>query len=350
MKQRIAARTAGVLFSVLSLVSALGESPSDGDWWPQFLGPNGRATAGEQSIPLMFAPGENRLWSVPTPEGNSSPIIWADRIFITGHEGADLMVLCYDRNDGRQLWRQSYPSSFEEDYFHVDCTPAASTSCTDGKRLVSCLGTYGLVAHTLDGEELWQRAFQDMSMPFGTGSSPILWKHRVYVLRDTPKGSSLLCLDADTGEERWVAKRDAKSPSFSTPCLWHHGDSSEVVVAGSGSLDAYDAMTGEPAWTVTGMPKFVCPTPVVQEDVLVFGAWATVHVGGTERTKSAFADGELTEAELTDANSLVKRFDKNDDGALSREELPESRARNYRRAVFAMPSGFTTRIVVERGN
>ena len=50
---------------------------------------------------------DNVLWKVEVPgAGNSSPIIWADRIFLTSSadEGKKRSILCLDRSDGKLLW------------------------------------------------------------------------------------------------------------------------------------------------------------------------------------------------------------------------------------------------------
>lgn len=297
--------------------------------WPQFRGPKGAAIAKDQEIPFEFTDGENTLWKIPVPLGSSSPIVWDKRIFLTGHDDRNVMVLCYDRATGGELWRKTKPSAFAEDYLHEDCSPAAATSCTDGQRVISFFGTFGLIAHDFSGNELWQHRIQNRSASFGSASSPILYGNRVFFLRDTAEYSALLCLDAQTGEEVWKAERNAFTDSFSTPFIWEFGESSEVVVAGSGALDSYDCSTGRKKWTVTGLPAFICPSPVAKGDRLVFGAWTTAHVAGAERTRAGFGtDLKLTNEESTNASAFIKRFDKDGSNTVTQDELPESRSRD----------------------
>ena len=55
---------------------------------------------------------ENILWKTPVPgRGNSSPIVWRDRIFLTTayDDGRRLSVLAFRRADGAQLWETVVP-------------------------------------------------------------------------------------------------------------------------------------------------------------------------------------------------------------------------------------------------
>src|SRR6478672_6937939 len=77
-------------------------------WWPQFRGPNGSGL-GEGRPPIQFGPDKTVLWKTGVGPGLSSPIIWADRIFLTEFDRANkqLATLCIDRHTGKILWRRT---------------------------------------------------------------------------------------------------------------------------------------------------------------------------------------------------------------------------------------------------
>ena len=51
--------------------------------WPQWRGPRGDGTCAEKGLPTWSST-ENVAWKVPLPErGNSTPIVWQDRVFVT---------------------------------------------------------------------------------------------------------------------------------------------------------------------------------------------------------------------------------------------------------------------------
>src|SRR5437773_1965649 len=89
--------------------------------WSQFRGPNGSGIADTAGVPLEFGPGMNVVWRTPAPSGHSSPVLTANRIFISGflsrRRGTyldmlhgnwtlepKLEVLCFDRSNGKLLW------------------------------------------------------------------------------------------------------------------------------------------------------------------------------------------------------------------------------------------------------
>src|SRR5262245_18896684 len=76
--------------------------------WPQWRGPSGQGYT-EDNVPLRFSEKENVVWKSKLPgSGNSTPIVWGDRIFLTaaGNRGAERHVLCVRASDGKLLWQQ----------------------------------------------------------------------------------------------------------------------------------------------------------------------------------------------------------------------------------------------------
>src|SRR5438445_8048493 len=67
------------------------------DNWPAWRGPEGNGRSAEKTLPLKWSPTENVRWKVPLPgPGNSSPIAWGDRIFLTQalDKGTRRAVMC----------------------------------------------------------------------------------------------------------------------------------------------------------------------------------------------------------------------------------------------------------------
>ena len=98
--------------------------------WPQFRGPGGNAIATTQTIPPAFGPTKNVRWKTAVPAGRSSPCVWADRIFVTGHVGKNLKMICVRRSDGKVLWERERTIPKLLTYEHVAGNPANSTPVT----------------------------------------------------------------------------------------------------------------------------------------------------------------------------------------------------------------------------
>src|SRR5689334_3837120 len=89
--------------------------------WPRFRGINASGVSEATKLPVDFGPEKNVVWKVRLPAGHSSPIIFGERIFLTGAEGGQradagrqkivdqggvLSTLCVDRRTGKVLWKR----------------------------------------------------------------------------------------------------------------------------------------------------------------------------------------------------------------------------------------------------
>src|SRR5688572_31128209 len=73
--------------------------------WPAWRGPLGTGICEEKYLPTTWGKAENVKWRVALPEaGNSTPITWNDRVFLTQAVGERRTLMCFSRADGKVLW------------------------------------------------------------------------------------------------------------------------------------------------------------------------------------------------------------------------------------------------------
>lgn len=280
--------------------------------WPQFRGPTGQGHSTETGLPWKWSATENIAWKTPIPgESWSSPIVWADRVFLTTatEAGGSCRVLALERKSGRILWDkevfQQVPRRKEGRNTYATPTPA-----TDGERVYACFGDGSFAALDFAGDVAWTNRDYRFYGQHGLGTSPILHDGLLIMARDgssdgeekklgwqTPWDQSyVLALDARTGQERWKGKRGLSRISHGAPCIWQHDGRVEVVTEAGDVVQGFDLRTGERIWSslVTGEGKV--PSTVIG-DGLVFtaGGW-----GGKETIK-AFklgGRGDLQESNL----------------------------------------------------
>ena len=166
------------------LLPVLGCSGLQAEDWPQFRGPgSGGVSHSSRSLPGQPARDQQLQWQVQLPGGHSSPVIAGSRLFLTGVDGEDLVMLSLDRATGRQLWKQKVPWETKEK-FHTTGSLAQSTPVTDGEVVVGFFGSSGLHAWTVDGQPLWSLRMGPFANDFGAGSSPVIDGERVVLVQD----------------------------------------------------------------------------------------------------------------------------------------------------------------------
>jgi hypothetical protein len=74
-------KTSSISFSLLVLLVSFAVRA---DNWPAWRGPTGMGLTTETNLPMRWDTKTNVRWRTPLPErGNSTPIIWGNRVFIT---------------------------------------------------------------------------------------------------------------------------------------------------------------------------------------------------------------------------------------------------------------------------
>ena len=289
------------------LTLTAGPAFGDPDDWPAFRGPNSGGLAATARPPLEISPTNGVLWIADVPWSPSSPCIAGGRVFLTTFADGKLETRAYATQNGKLLWSRVAPAETLEQYHPTYGSPAAATPVSDGQRVVSYFGSCGLFCYdAAEGRELWRHPLPVAKTHgnFGSGTSPVLAGNRVILNRDLLAGSAIFALNAETGVQLWETARPELPTSYSTPILWNHDGLSELIVAGSLHLRAYDPGTGAERWRVQGLPSAACTTPVLGDGWLYFAGWSP------GKADAPFPTWEM----------LVAKFDKDGDGALSAAE------------------------------
>ena len=149
--------------------------------------------------------------------GNSSPIVWGDRIFLTtGYgNGERLSMLAFSRADGKKLWETFIPQNGVE-YVHDKNGFASATPATDGQLVYASFGRHGLFAFDFNGKIVWQHKFGIIDNYHGPAGSPVLYKDRIFIFQDAnpaPGQTAFVgAFDKTTGKPIWhdAAPRDRR--------------------------------------------------------------------------------------------------------------------------------------------
>ena len=208
--------------------------------WPRFRGPNGSGVSESRGLPVEFGPGKNLAWRIAVPAGHSSPVVWENRVFLTGYEESRCIVVCLDQNNGRRLWERSIEATRVERKSKPN-DAASSTPAADETGIYSLFSGFGLVAFSHDGQERWRRPLGPFTPPHGMASSLVLAAGTVVVVADQVSDSCIAAFESASGKWKWKTPRPNLVGGYATPVL--HG--TDILTGGPMEMVAYAVDTGE---------------------------------------------------------------------------------------------------------
>jgi outer membrane protein assembly factor BamB len=232
-----------------------------------FRGPLGNGVSFSKNIPTTWntAAGTNIKWKVKIPKkGYNSPVIWGDKLFISGADNTERWLYCYDRKTGKLLWQHQANniagSPATAPKTTDDTGLAAPSVVTDGNIVVAIFGTGDIMACDFSGNRLWARNLGVPANHYGHSSSLVYWKEKVFVQYDTSRGSRLLAVDISTGKTVWETPRTSRI-SWASPILAEVGGKMQVITSSEPTVAGYDVETGKELWKNDCMMGEVGPSP-----------------------------------------------------------------------------------------
>jgi len=267
--------------------------------WPAWRGAGGSGICRETNLPLRWSAHENVRWRVTLPErGNSTPIVWGERVFITQAVEHRRTVMCFDRRAGKLLW-QAGPTWTENEITYPENPPCTPSPVCDGKRVIAWFGSAGVYCYDFDGRELWHRDLGRQSHMWGYASSLALHRDLCFLNFGPGARSFVIALNRRTGKTVWQQAPpaiganakwqefggEAKSGeqpgtltvaevagSWATPLIVRAGRHDELVVAFALRLMAFAPKTGAPLWSCDGPNIGIYSSPFFGEGVVGLNA------------------------------------------------------------------------------
>ncbi len=250
---------------VLSLVT-LGSFCRAEDW-PQWRGPDRTDISRETGLQTRWPEeGPRRLWMTRDAGiGYSGPAIVQGRLYILGARDGTSQLLCYDAQEGTQLWSADVGQMLTNGWGDG---PRGTPTIDQG--LVFALGGRGdlICADAADGRVIWRTRMQDYG-----GSIPN-WGYTESVLVDgdqvvcTPGGNqgTILALDRKTGKKIWQSSDFIDGAQYASLIRADHQGTPQYIQLTQKSVAAVDVATGELLWR-TDWPgrTAVIPTPIYHD-------------------------------------------------------------------------------------
>ncbi len=240
-----------------------------------FRGPGGNGIDFHKNIPTSFdgKAGTNILWKFPIPlHGYNSPIIWGNKVFITGANGNTRTVYCLHKDSGKLLWKTDFKGISGSPAKSPDVTQdtghAAPTMTTDGKQVYAIFANGDVTALDMNGKMVWGKNLGVPQNHYGHSSSLLVYNNKLIVQFDHRKEAKILALSTKDGKIVWNTPRTVKI-SWASPVLVNTGSRDEVIIASNPMVASYNPETGKELWKIDCISGEVGPS-VAYANGLVF--------------------------------------------------------------------------------
>lgn len=286
-----------LILSCFSLLFMRANSQNKADFttnWPEWRGLYNTGAVAGGNTPVEFSETKNVKWKTEIPgKGHATPIIWGNQIIVQTAVATDkkadksaagapnpmsptqtdlihqFKVISVDKTSGKILWQTIVKEEMPLERTHELGSWASNSPVTDGENIYAFFGSRGLYCLDFKGNIKWERNFGQMEIvaSFGEGSSPAIYKDKVYIQWDHQKKSYLYAVNKNTGKEAWTAERE-EITSWATPLIVEVGGKTQLITSATNKVRSYDAETGEIIWECTGMTRNVIPNPMYADGIL----------------------------------------------------------------------------------
>jgi len=263
-------------------------------YWPRFRGPEGNGVSRHPGAPTHWntQTGQGVLWkaAVPLP-GHNSPIIWKDRVFLSGAEAQRREVYCFDAASGKLLWQRAVPATPEGSVkvpkVSRETSFAAPTMTTDGRRVFAVFANGDVAAFDMEGRLVWVRGLGIPENHYGHAASLEIWQNLLFVQLDQgmvrEKKSRILALDTLTGKTVWQQPREVAA-SWATPLVIRREKDAQLITAADPWVIAYRPQDGQEIWRIKCLSGEHGVSPAYADGLLHVGSeysqWFALRTDG----------------------------------------------------------------------
>jgi outer membrane protein assembly factor BamB len=239
--------------------------------------------------------GPEMLWSVEgLGAGHSSVGIGHNRIFVNGMPDKIGVLYSFDL-DGNLLWEKVYGTEWHQNYTGSRSTPVVAEGLVyleSGMGVVYCMDAFS-------GDIIWEvdllNTFDAENIQWGMSETLLIDGDNIIC---TPGGEeyNVVALNRFTGETVWTSVGYGEPAAYCSPVLVEHNDIRLVVTMTATSVIGLDAGTGELYWRVEQMQrhKIHANSPVYSDGIIYCSSSSAPQSNGIVALKLS-EDGKSVE-------------------------------------------------------
>lgn len=289
--------TAILLVAIFALISINNLYGQNSTGW---RGDNGNGLVENFNNPDDW-PGElNKNWQIKVGEGDGSPVLLNEKLFVFVKADNAETVICIDAADGKELWRTAVnPSPLIEGPAAGHPGPRSTPYVTNDK--IYTLGAGGIFACTnaKTKEVIWKNEAYKEVPRFFTSCSPLVVDNICVVQLGSAEKGVVVAFNADNGKEIW--KLEGVPCTYSSPSLMKTYDGVILVQSETDLLGV--SVKGEIIWkiaTPVERRSYNAPSPLYSgETVIIAGQGSGTKAYNIKKSGALWESNELwTNSEL----------------------------------------------------
>jgi len=235
--------------------------------WPGFRGPlRDGIVRGSQISTDWFAAPPREIWRRPIGPGCSSFAVLGTVLYTQEQRGDAEVVTCYTMNTGEPVWRHADKARFWDS--HAGAGPRSTPAVSSGR--VYTMGATGILnaLDAADGTLLWSRNAAtdlDAKIPeWGLASSPLVLNDMVVAAVT----GTMIAYDLITGDQRWIGPDGGKG--YSSPHLLTIDGVDQILLMSETGATSLAPADGTLLWKHR-WPKerIVQPTLIAEGELLI---------------------------------------------------------------------------------
>lgn len=233
---------------------------------PQFLGPQRNGVVPDAGLSTDWdATPPKELWRREVGDAWSSFAVVGETVITMEQRQGEEWVVAYALKTGEPLWTHSVPEVF--DSVIGGNGPRATPTVNGG--VVFAYGSSGVLRalSLADGKLLWRhdvaKEHESQRPEWGYAGSPLVTPDGLVVVVAGGEDSLFVAYDAETGEKAWTGGSDAAA--YASPTWMEIGGVPQIVTLGQAQVTSVDPATGRTLWQA----EFPGPQPKVAQPRLL---------------------------------------------------------------------------------
>ena len=259
--------------------TAAAQGPGD---WPQWRGPGRDGVVASLTPPAAWPDRLTQKWKVDVGLGYATPIVIADRVYMSSRQADNEALSALDAASGSQIWTFKYaaPFTISPAAARHEKGPKSTPTFADGRIFTLGMTNVVTAVDAATGKQLWQKPATQAQPLYHTGMSPLVDRGLLVVHVGGHNQGSLNAYDVKSGTVKW--HWDGDGPGYGSPMAVDVAGTRQIVTLTQENVVGVAAATGELLW------KRPLTTPYTQNAITPILYKDMVIVSGLDHGVTAF--------------------------------------------------------------